>query len=499
MSSKKTDEAANNLSLKFLLLLFCYFALHVLLRVVVSDSLDYDEAEQALLSQWLLAGYTEQPPLYTWVQYFLFELFGKNVFAVSLWKNTLLFLTYVFVFLSAREILSCPRKATLATASLLLIPQICWESQRDMTHTTLVVFAAAVTLWQTLRCLKSQHIINYVLLGILLSLGIYAKANYNLFVVILFLSLAMQQEGRKVLCSKKIVITVLVAAALTSNYFLWMFNNPDIVFSATHKFKQLETNAYQQGVTSLLSNTFLFLTPLWLFYLLIFPQGYWKNQTQETTFHHRFIRNYFLIFFVVLLVVVLLFKVTYVKDRWLQPLLFMAPVFFFSRIESSRISNRQFRLFFTTATVAALGVYTAFTVRTVASGYTHNFCRLNYPISEMAEALRNDGFENGLIISDNRFLAGNMHFQFPDSTAIVPDYHFEDLVNTSEVSSGIVLWRTDRWPVVPPQLAIFVEKTYNIRLSDFPVKYHEQPYKYGPKETITLAAVQIPIASTKNK
>lgn len=291
-------------------------------------------------------------------------------------------------------------------------------------------------------------------------------------------------------------VALIVAAGLTSPYVLWMYNNQDIVFSATHKFKQLETNAYQQGITSLLSNTFLFLTPLWLFYLLVFPRGYWKNQIQEPTFHHRLIRNYLLMFLVVLLAVVLLFKVTYVKDRWLQPLLFAAPIFFFSRLDSSRITARQCRVFFSITAVAAFGVYAAFTIRTVAGAYTHNFCRLNYPISEMAQDMREDGFENGLIISNNRFLAGNMHFQFPDSSSIVPDYHFEDLVDLSTVSSGIVLWRTDRWPVAPPQLAAFVENTYGVRLSDFPVKYYEQPYKYAPKETIKLAAVQIPIPST---
>ncbi len=147
------------LEIKFLILLGCYFSLHILLRVLISDSLDYDEAEQALLGQWLLAGYTEQPPLYTWIQHALFALFGKNVFAVSLLKNSLLFLTYVFVFLTSREILKDTRTAILATCSLLLIPQIGWESQRDMTHTTLVVCAAAASLWQALRLVKKQNLI----------------------------------------------------------------------------------------------------------------------------------------------------------------------------------------------------------------------------------------------------------------------------------------------------------------------------------------------------
>jgi len=497
MTSDRTTKNPKHMTPGFLLLLFCYFSLHIVLRVVVSDSLDYDEAEQALLGQWLLAGYTEQPPLYTWVQHFLFELFGKNVFAVSLWKNLLLFLTYVCVFFGAREILKCPRKAILATCSLLLIPQICWESQRDMTHTTLVVFAAAATLLQTMRCVKNQHLINYCILGLLLSIGILAKVNFALFTSILFLTLALFPEGRKVIFSKKMLVTLMIIIALTGSYFLWMANNQDIVFSATHKFKQATTNAYLKGTGSLIANSFLFLTPLWLVYLLIFPKGFGKSQIQDPDFHNRFIRNYILTLFLVLLAVVLLFKVTYVKDRWLQPLLFAAPIFFFSRMDSAGISARQFKFFLRTVAVAAIGVFMAFTIRTVGASYIHKFCRLNYPFSVMAENIRESGFTGGIILSDNRFIAGNMHFQFPGSTAIIPEYRFEDIIHGSDHSSAIVLWKADYAQVIPEKLATFIEKTYGVRATDFPVSYYENPYKYARTETVRLAVMQIPISKAE--
>ncbi len=327
MPAPATDN--QQLTAKFLILVGCYFSLHIILRVLISDSLDYDEAEQALLGQWLLAGYTEQPPLYTWMQYFLFKLFGKNIFAISLLKNSLLFLTYVFVFLSSQKILKDSRAAILATCSLLLIPQIAWESQRDMTHTTLVVFAASATLWQAIRLLKSQTLSNYCLLGLLLGIGILAKANFALFLVILLLSLVTLPEGRKAIISPKTGISILIIAAISGTYFLWMYANQDIVFSVTHKFERAVENYRLKGTISLFTNSFLFLTPLWLICLLCFPTGYGRNQPPDTGLYHQFIKRYLLLLFLVILTVVLLFKVSYVKDRWLQPLLFVAPIFSF--------------------------------------------------------------------------------------------------------------------------------------------------------------------------
>lgn len=500
MNRETTDHCLrNDLTLPFLLTLFGYFALHIALRVVVSGSLDYDEAEQALLGQWLLAGYTEQPPLYTWVQYLLFGLFGKNVFAVSLLKNGLLFCTYISVFFAAREILHDHRRAILATLSLLFIPQIAWESQRDMTHTTLVVFAAAATLWQTMRLVKNQSLTNYCILGLLLGTGILGKANYFLFLTVLLLTLLSFAEGRKVIFSRKILVSLLIAAAVTSTYVLWMIGNQDIVFSATHKFKRAVENYWQKGVISLLTNSFLFLTPLWFICLLIFPQGFRPTGTIEGDFHRRFIGRYLLLLFLGLLVVVVVGKVTYVKDRWLQPLLFIAPIFFFARLSPGAISPGRFKLFIRIAAIVALAIYLAFAIRVVGSSYTNRFCRMNYPFATIAEDMRRLGFVKGLIISDDRFIAGNLHFQFPASTALVPEYHFEKLVDPANSPSVAVVWETANRGEIPSDLKVYLEKTLSLRVTGTPVHYLEHIYLFGRTETVTLAFALLPLPGKPEK
>ena len=72
------------------LLLAFYFAAHTVVRTALSTSLDYDESEQVFLSQFLLLGYNSQPPLYTWIQKGLFELFGYSVLHLALLKNLFL-------------------------------------------------------------------------------------------------------------------------------------------------------------------------------------------------------------------------------------------------------------------------------------------------------------------------------------------------------------------------------------------------------------------------
>jgi len=483
----------HNLTLRFLLVLGCYFSLHIALRVLISDSLDYDEAEQALLGQWLLAGYTEQPPLYTWLQYTLFQLFGKNVFAVSLLKNGLLYLTYVFVFLSSREVLRNDRTAVLATASLLLIPQIAWESQRDMTHTTLVVCSAAATLWVTLRLVRRPDFFNYCILGLFLGIGVLAKANFAIFVTILALCLGSFTEGRKVIFSPKIAVTLLIFVVMTGNYLAWMYSNQDILFSSSHKFNRAVENAYLIGSRSLFQNSLLFLTPLWCFLLLVFPGGFGPRQNPDCSFNHRFMARYLQLLFVILLLVVLFFKVSYVKDRWLQPLLFCAPIWFFSRLDPAQIGAGRYKKFLIIAAVAAVAVYAAFTIRVAGASYINRFCRMNYPFNEMATDMQGVGFKSGLIISDNRFLAGNMHFAFPGSAAIIPDYRFETLPTISSRGTAAVVWKADLIPTIPEKLRLFLLDTYNIETAKFPVHYFTHRYKYGRSETVTMGMILCPL------
>jgi len=474
-------------SLPFLLALLLYFTLHVLLRVTLSGTLDYDEAEQAMLAQWLLPGYTEQPPLYSWLQYGLFQLFGETVLAVSLLKNTLLFLTYLFTFLAAKEILKSERTAILATVSLLLLPQIGWESQRDMTHTTLVVCAAAATLWQGLLLLHQRSWLRYCLFGLTLAVGILSKSNYLVFLVVFLITLLSFPEGRAMIFSRKFGVALLVGIVSASPYLLWMTDHQQILLSTTHKFKQGREHYYLQGPLSLLRSSLLFLAPLLVFSLTLFPAIRKKQAVEVHDFGRHFIARYIVVLFLVVLIIVLLFQVGYVKDRWLQPLLFAFPIFLFSRLGDQQLTARRMKAYLGIVGIAAASVYLAFTLRVVAAEKLAKFCRLHFPIAAMARDISGTGFAGGLVISDNRFLAGNFSLALPDSMALIPGYNFESLAKQGD--DAVILWLADNQPLPPKTLTDYLGQRFGIDLAALPIRYFEHLNLYAEHSSTKIGAI----------
>src|SRR6185295_14893429 len=153
-------------------LILVYFALQVVGRVVLSPSADLDESEQLVLTQKLSWGYNSQPPLYTWLQFFAFQLFGVSIFSLALLKNLFLLGTYVFTYLNARALARSHAAGVAAAAALLFIPQIAWESQRDLTHSVLASMFAGATLFCFLQLHSRRTVGRYALLGLCAGLGV---------------------------------------------------------------------------------------------------------------------------------------------------------------------------------------------------------------------------------------------------------------------------------------------------------------------------------------
>ena len=478
------------LHIKFLLICATYFGLHILLRTLISPTLDYDEAEQALLSQWLLPGYTEQPPLYSWIQYLLFHLFGEGVLAISLLKNSLLFLTYLFVLLAGRLLFASRFLPILASAALLLIPQIGWESQRDMTHTTLVTCSAAATLWLLLRLLKNNSPLDYLYLGIGIGVGFMSKANYFAFLALLLPVFLSFQKGRKTLGSPRILITLLVAVSMAGPFFLWLLQHQDIALSASHKLHRPTENPLLHGLLSFFKNGLLFLTPFLIISFVSFRKTILARKI-ENNFAISFFSRYLFFFILLMCIAIFFFNITYVKDRWLQPILFVVPLFCFARLDGVVLDNNHLKTFFGFILLAAVTVYTVFTLRVVATDITGSFCRLNYPMQAIAAKIHKSGFKNGVIVSDNRFLAGNLRLQFPGSAALIPGYQFETHVTLH--GTGLAVWKADQSAEMPEELTNYLLDNWAIKPNEFPVQVIEQKLLYSTKTSVKLATMVFPI------
>ncbi len=220
--------------------LVLYFGLHLISRVLVSPSLELDEAEQLLHMQALSLGYGFQPPLYTWLQALVFAFTGPGVFGLALLKAVLLWLTWWAMYKLAR--LFYKAKDALAIGlSLALFPQFLWESQRDLTHTVLLVACVALAWLVLLRShvkqadgptMEAKRPVSALpwgvtaLMGLLVGAAILAKYSAGLWLAILVLSIAIAGGPlRHWLAPRPFAFVALVAFMVVLPHGVWLLNN----------------------------------------------------------------------------------------------------------------------------------------------------------------------------------------------------------------------------------------------------------------------------------
>ena len=100
-----------------------------LIRGFLFDGATNDDAEQLLFSQDFAWGYIlGNPPLYTWIVIAAQQVIGINLPSVTAVKFTLLWLTYHFLFKSARMVLDDDRLAIVAALSPFGFYYVAWDA-----------------------------------------------------------------------------------------------------------------------------------------------------------------------------------------------------------------------------------------------------------------------------------------------------------------------------------------------------------------------------------
>ena len=112
------------------------------------------------------------------------------------------------------------------------------------------------------------------------------------------------------------------------------------------------------------------------------------------------------------LALVLAGAATQFKDRWMQPLLFLAPLAFFGCAPQLAVHPRL-RLLRRLLAGWALLVLALIALRAPLDGWRDTPDELNLPARALAQALREAGFDGAAIVSDDRHLAGVLRLQFP--------------------------------------------------------------------------------------
>lgn len=399
--------------------LAAYFGAHLLSRVLVSDALELDEAEQVLWAQQFAWGYGAQPPLYTWLQAGVFELFGLSVASLALLKNALLMSTYGFSFLAARRLLPAPM-AALAAASMLLIPQIGWESQRDLTHSVICTTMAAASLWLVVELLHRRRPWVYVALGVAAGLGTLGKYSYAGFAVVLLAALAWWRPSRAVVLSPWMAVTVALAVAVVAPHGVWLLQHLQEATQGTlQKMDDGAAPTYAAGVASGLRSLVVavvgFLTPLWLVMAVLHGRRAWQQRARPRAPVCALFGRYLVLLAAMFALMVLGGAATQFKDRWMQPYLFFAPMMFLVWVAPADGAwPRQAALRRVIAAMAVL-VLLGLSARVAVNGWRDRPDELNAPAGALAAALRQAGHDGRRVVTDDRVLGGllRLHLKTP--------------------------------------------------------------------------------------
>ena len=409
-----------------------WMLLHVAARVAVSPALELDEAEQALWSQALSWGYGSQPPLYTWLQAGWFALLGPGVLALSSLKFMLLGLTLVLVWHTARALM--PERAALwAAASLLLLPNLGWESLRDLTHSVLLTCLVAATWWALLRQMRQPRPAGFALLGRVLGLGMLSKYSFALFAAVLGGALLSLPVGRALLRARGAWLLPLVALLVVLPHGLWLLEHWQAI-SAPTVGKLQATGAAHPVARGLLSLVKAVLSNLLLWALLAlvaFRGGWWRSVPLQAgaapdpaapvrpDWALPLMGRYLALLVLALGGLVVLGGVTHIKGRWLYPLLCMVPLMAFAW--RPRLAGHPGGKAFNGILLGmAVLVWLALGLRVWANGQRGAPDELNEPIAALAGALRAAGYDGrSPIVAGDAVLAGQLRLQFVQAPVTV--------------------------------------------------------------------------------
>jgi 4-amino-4-deoxy-L-arabinose transferase-like glycosyltransferase len=473
---------------------------HILIRLLISNGAELDEAEQLLLSQAFAIGYTDQPPLYTWLLRIVQAFLGVNILSLAVLKNLLLFGTYLGLFGAARLVLKNIQLALLTSVSLWLIPQIAWESYRDLTHSVLVTSISAGFLAVTLALVRTGRTWHYLVLGLLLGLGALSKHSFLFFAVALLGATLLHRDMRRRLRDRRMLLAIGLAGLAVLPHFLWLSGHLHLESSpAIGKLARQgslpSAAAIAAGLLKLLWASISFLTPFWLVCLVVFPMAVWRRGTDatESRRYRELLEHYFLLLGGLLGAAVVFFGVTHFKDRWMQPFLFLTPLYVFVRVQGGGVTPDRLRVYARLLAACGLLFLGAPLAQAWVGPWFGMYSRLHVPFDALASQLQALGFRQGMIVAENTFLGGNLRLTFPQTRVITPEVTIGLRVDPREGGQCLVVWDGAGGQGVPEPLQRVLARTLG---ADIPAGrapgYVEAPLKRSSERRFRLGVMLFP-------
>lgn len=455
-----------------------YVIAHMLVRLPFTDVIAVDWVGETVYAQTIDWGQTPKyPPLPAWLLWSVHQVTGPGALSTLIVKYAALWAAFAAYFFASRRVLRHDGWAVLATISVLLLFQVAWNAHEGVTHTIFLTLAAPLTLLAVLRAQERNDVLSFAGLSVAIAIGALAKQAYFAGFAALMLAMLVQPGYRRVVLNPRIVLTLLVAAALALPHYYWAFSSGfdfSQAASSTLARPDIEGVAAQigSGLWSSIRAPLLFLSPLLPVLLLTVPQAFRPGNLVHPGSHGvpgadpvQLVRDATLAGVAVLAVPVLVAGVGHYGERWMHPLMLWAPIYLIAMVRAARPKARRVSLLvgiIAVVTLVALGWRFAGFV--APSPITCGKCRLAEPYAALAEGLGKMGFEGGTILAGDEHIAGNLRTHFPGARVVALNYGYYDPPMRTGSGPGqcLVVWRSaagQATAVIPPAALAYADVT----------------------------------------
>jgi hypothetical protein len=440
--------------------LAAYLAIHLGLRLLLSDTLVHDEAEQVLCARELAWGYGAQPPLYSWLAAGFLHVFGVSIFSLALLRTLVLAGVYVLLYLNARRVVKDERLAVLAAFSVLLIPWFTYGTVRSLTHTSLMYLLSLATLYALLHLADRPTWRGYAMLGLCVGLGTLSKYNYVVFAAALLLAGLMAPTFRCRVIDRRLILTIVVTILVVLPHGLWLALHDDVVIGSLRERTGMEEQrGYWRGVVdgfrTLAESIGLTLALPCLIWLILFPQGFRRLRAAlaEASPERRLLAALFVAGGVVLVLLVLAGGVTRLWARWLGPFFLVVPLFFFAGLELHAAARRRTAIYVAVLVAAALGMIALRAMPTWSPGsLAYQYQAKDRAIAACVDELRQGGVQPAMIIAHEQETAGCLALHFPKAEVLCALQFDPGTAPSRRSGPCIVAWQPRKGDVMPVQL-----------------------------------------------
>ncbi|WFU48968.1 glycosyltransferase family 39 protein [Sinorhizobium terangae] len=473
-----------------------YCLLSIVLKILRPDSLEIDESEQALLSQYLLLGYGAQPPLYNWLQYGVVALFGISVASLTVVKNVLLFLFLLFYGFTARVLSRSQLSPAVAVLGVLTLPPVFLLSQRDLSHTVAALFAVSLFLYGFFRALKKPpNLGDYLLVGVAIGLGAISKYNFVILPVAALLAILPEVTLRKHLFDWRVLASAAVCAVIVAPHAFWIVNNIGHATGVTvAEMKEGAGSALPHAIQGLVSLTVAALKGVALT-LAVFGSIFFADLgkiLRAESLWTRVVGRMLLACFVMVAFIVVAMGATHIRPKWLALFTALLPLYLTLKIDAAGLNPaRRLPALLSIAGVLSVGVILMLWARVFIGPMIGDYSFAHTPYNGFAHAVRAEaGPPPVAIVVDDRIVAGNLRIQFPDTPIILTGFSqgAEKRLPAGRIMAAWSAESSGR-EAIPPRIAALLESML-VRMADSKPTIISVPYNAGrPGDVYTFAYV----------